>query len=78
MPHRLKTPPAAALAERGVYFLPWKGIHGERYLAAVDRQGRRIVEATVFPGVDSRPVERMLWDVLDREDPPPPRIQILP
>lgn len=65
MPHPLN------IAARGVYYLPWTGTNGELYLTAVDRRGRRILEATVYPGADPDAAELALWDLLDREDPEP-------
>ena len=60
-----------SIAARGVYYLPWIGTRGEVYLAAVDRHGRRILDATVYPGQDPDATERMLWEMLDTNDPEP-------
>jgi glyoxylase-like metal-dependent hydrolase (beta-lactamase superfamily II) len=59
------------LAARGVYYLPWLGSAGEMYLAAVDRFGRRVLDATVLPGHDLNAVEQALRELLDEHDPPP-------
>lgn len=70
--HRQILPPAShGLAARGVYYLPWLGSEGEIYLAGVNRWGRRVLEATVYPGKDVRAAELALWEMLDREDPEP-------
>jgi hypothetical protein len=68
---------AGDVLSRGVYYEPWFGPNGERYLVAVTRDGRRIMEATIFPGVEASTVEDLLWDILNREDPPPPRLSIV-
>lgn len=60
------------IAARGVYHLPWLGTAGELYLAAVDRWGRRILEATVEPGQNLHEAERVMLEMLDEHDPPPP------
>jgi hypothetical protein len=57
------------VAERGVYFLPWYGTLGEVWIVAVDRHGCKLGEATVLPGQSPRSTERLLWALLDREDP---------
>lgn len=59
------------IAARGVYHLPWLGRDGEIFLAAVDRHGRRILEATVYPGQDVRGAEQAMRELLEREDPKP-------
>jgi hypothetical protein len=59
---------------RGVYLPPWLGSRGQRCVVAINSQGRRILEATVCPGVDEAAIAEMVWRVLDAEDPdPPPR-----
>lgn len=70
MPHRLRTPVEDPLAKRGVYLQPFLGPDGERYVVAVDRHGKRILEATLPRGgrdVDS--VVHLLWEFLDTADP---------
>lgn len=58
-------------APRGVYEQPYVGVRGERYFVAVDRAGRRILDATVPPGVAETPaVVRALWHLLNEFDPP--------
>lgn len=63
--------------ERGVYEAPWKGTKGEKILVAVDSHGVRRLEMVVFPGVDPQPAEEMLWQILNREDPPAAHLQIV-
>lgn len=55
---------------RGVYRLPYSGRQGERYLALVDHDGRRIYEATVYSDESVEEAEEAMWRVLDEEDPP--------
>lgn len=64
-------------SSRGVYLLPDRGPAGERTLIAVTHQGTRLVEATILPGVKVEALERLLWTILDTEDPPPPRLRLL-
>jgi hypothetical protein len=59
------------IAARGVYHLPWLGRNGETFLVAIDRYGRRILDATVTPGADMDTAELALWDLLDQQDPEP-------
>jgi hypothetical protein len=59
------------IAARGVYHLPWHGRNGEIFLAAVDRFGRRILDAVVYPDQDVQAAERAMRELLDREDPTP-------
>lgn len=66
-----------AVAARGVYCLPWIGKDGEIFLAAVDRLGQRILEATVYPGEEVRCIEKELLRMLDEQD-PKPTLRILP
>jgi len=63
-------PKVSESARRGVYELPFCGTQGERLLVAVDRRGRRLFEASVFPGVkDPGIITDLLRAALDREDP---------
>lgn len=55
---------------RGVYLLPWRAAGGERYLAAVNRAGVRIMEAMVAPGGLPK-MRARLWELLDEYDPTP-------
>ncbi len=78
MPHRRILPPASrGLVARGVYYLPWTGPNGETLLAAVDRNGRRLLDASVLPGRDEDATILALWDLLDRADPPPPPLRLV-
>lgn len=64
---------------RGVYTAPWVGPSGERYAIAISSDGRRIMEVCVYPGTDDgSAVSEMLHDVLDRVDPPPPPLSVVP
>jgi hypothetical protein len=65
----MNAPPC--IAARGVYYLPWTGTDGEVYLAAIDRYGKRIFEATVYAGQDADAAELALWELLEQKDPPP-------
>lgn len=70
MPNRLQTLDTDGLAERGVYLHPYLGANGERYVVAVDRSGRRVMEATLCRGRrDVDLVVDLLWQFLDNTDP---------
>ena len=60
----------APLAARGVYHLPWTGPAGERHLAAVSAEGVGLYSLTVHAPEHVHEAECMLWDLLDRHDPP--------
>lgn len=78
MPHQHPHPRAAPLASRGVYEHPFVGPQGERYLVAVDRRGRRVLEAAIYPGTsDPAAVTAILRDMLDQMD-PPARLRLVP
>jgi hypothetical protein len=62
---------------RGIYLAPGTGPGGERYFVAVDAAGRRILSAAVYPGHDTLPIEAALWSLLDRYDPPAPRLRLV-
>lgn len=55
--------------ERGVYRSPFLTRSGHRELVAVDRCGRYVTRAIVFPRECERDVTRMLRRILDRADP---------
>jgi hypothetical protein len=76
MPHRSKSIAPHGLVKRGVYILPWTGPNGETILTAVDRHGRRVLDATVLPGHDDA-ATLALWEMLDRTDPPPPPLRLV-
>ena len=61
---------APNIETRGVWRLPWRGAHGERYLAVVDSLGNRIYTTPVYEGADVAALVEELWKLLDREDPP--------
>jgi hypothetical protein len=61
---------------RGVYILPWRAPGGERYLAAVDRRGVRVLEAMVPPSA-KKTMERTLWTLLDEDDPTPRPLKVV-
>lgn len=63
------------IARRGVYELPFLGLEGERFLVAVDRRGRRVMDATIYPTIaDPGLITDILEEVLDRIDVSPLRI----
>lgn len=62
--------PSVPLVARGVYHLPWTGPGGERFIAAVNRAGQLLFQATVYDAGKIRAAELALWQILDREDPP--------
>lgn len=67
------TSPASSslpLVSRGVYVHPFTGLHGERIIVGVDRLGRKRIEMTTFGSDDHDAVLEMVWDALDRMDPP--------
>lgn len=65
----LHVSPPLPLASRGVYVHPYQGVAGEQFAVAVDRRGRRRVEATIYHPQDADMVVGLLWDALDRVDP---------
>jgi hypothetical protein len=77
MPHRRHLIKPAGVAERGVYEHPFVGPDAERYLFAVDRYGRRVMEATVYPWtLEPHIVTEFLEAFLDQQD--PPHLQLIP
>lgn len=65
------------VAERGVYEHPFIGPDGERYLFAVDRRGRRVLEATIYPWTENPAVvTAFLESFLERAD--PTHVKLLP
>lgn len=63
--------PVLPSTKRGLYYLPWRGTRGELFIAAINRHGQRVLEATVYTQEDRAAVEATLWEILDREDPQP-------
>jgi hypothetical protein len=55
--------------ERGVYTLPYRSRCGRTQLVAVDRTGCEVTRALVFRGEDKTAVIRMLYNILNSEDP---------
>ena len=65
------------LLPRGIYTAPYTGPKGENYLLIINSRSERIMEATVYPGIDPQGVIDLLFTVLEREDPPAPSLSVV-
>lgn len=62
--------------ERGVYRARWT-LEGCPVLYAVDEQREKVGEIIVRPDVSEEGAYRQLWRLLDEQDPPRPRLELV-